>query len=99
MLWSRAELGSARLAQIMAGAIDIVYKITKIIKESPKCEVIFNKFKDVSAGSPGFHILCPTRWTVRGETLTPISDNYVALQKTWDSTKDATKDTEMKAQI
>ena len=71
----------------MAGTIDIVYEITKIIKKHPKREVIFNKFKDVSAGSPGFRILCPTRWTVRAETLTPISDNNVALQKTWDSAK------------
>ena len=62
----------------MAVTLDIVYEITKIIKKSPKRKVIFNKFKDVSAGSPGICILCPTRWMVRAEALTSIADNYVA---------------------
>ena len=83
----------------MAGTLDIVYEITKIINKSPKREVIFNKFKGVSAGSPGIRILCPTRWTVRAEALTSIADNYAALQKTWDSALDVTKDAEMRARI
>ena len=44
----------------MAGTLDIVYEISKLIKKSPKSEVIFNKFKDVSAGSTGIRILCPS---------------------------------------
>ena len=73
-----------------------MHEITKLIKKSP----IFQKFKDdVAAGSPGTRILCPTRWTVRTEALASIADNYTALMQTWDAAKDATRDTEMKAQI
>ena len=54
---------------------------------------------DLRAGSPGIRTLCPTRWTVRVGALTSISENYQALQSTWEAAKQATKDTEMRARI
>ncbi len=53
-------------SKIMRDALDTVYEITKLIKKSPKRdEVIFKKIQDdVKVGSPGIHMLCPTRWTV-----------------------------------
>ena len=54
---------------------------------------------DVTTGSPGIRILCPTRWTVRAEALSSISENYEALQLTWDEAMEATRDTEMRARI
>lgn len=53
--------------------------------------------EEIQAGSPGIHTLCPTRWTVQAEALASISENYQALQATWDAAKQATKDTEMRA--
>jgi hypothetical protein len=86
--------------KIMENALDTVHEITKLIKKSPKRDSIFKKFKDdVTVGSPGLRILCPTRWTVRAEALTSISENYNALQLTWDAAKDATRDTEMRSRI
>ncbi|XP_062503892.1 zinc finger MYM-type protein 1-like [Corticium candelabrum] len=86
--------------KVMRSALETVHEITKLIKKSPKRESIFKKFKDVvTAGSPGLRILCPTRWTVRAEALTSISENYTTLQMTWDVAKEATKDTEMRARI
>ena len=86
--------------KVMEDTLDTVYEITKLIKKSPKREVIFQKIKDeVASGSPGVRILCPTRWTVRAEALTSIAENYQALQLTWDAAKEATKDTEMRARI
>ena len=80
--------------------LDTVYEITKLIKKSPKRETIFKKVKeDVTTGSPGIRILCPTRWTVRAEALSSISENYEALQLTWDEAMEATRDTEMRARI
>ena len=79
---------------------DTVYEITKLIKKSPKREVIFQRIKDKAAsGSPGVRILCPTRRTVQAEALRSIAENYQALQLTWDAAKEAMKDTEMSAQI
>ena len=86
--------------KVMRSALETVHEITKLIKKSPKRESIFKKFKNVvTAGSPGLRILCPTRWTVRAEALTSISENYTTLQMTWDVAKEATKDTEMRARI
>ena len=89
-----------RGVKIMVDTLDIVYEITKLIKKSPKREAIFKKIKeDVTTGSPGIRILCPTQWTVRAEALSSISENYEALQLTWDEAMEATRDTEMRARI
>ena len=86
--------------KIMEETLDTVYEITKLIKKSPKRDVLFQKFKDdVTPGSPGIRVLCPTRWTVRAEALASISENYQALQLTWDAAKESTRDTEMKTRI
>ena len=95
-----ATQDALRGVKIMGDTLDTVYEITKLIKKSPKREAIFKKLKeDVTTGSPGIRILCPTRWTVRAEALSSISENYEALQLTWDEAIEATRDTEMRARI
>ena len=75
-------------------------EMTKLIKKSPKREVIFKKFKnEVSLASPGIRLLCPTRWTVRAAALSSISDNYVILRNTWYEAKDQSRESEMRARI
>jgi len=34
--------------------------------------------------SPGIRVLCPTRWTVRADSLASITKNYTVLQSTWE---------------
>lgn len=86
--------------RVMEDTLDTTYEITKLIKKSPKREVLFKKFKnEVTAESPGIRTLCPTRWTVRADALASISENYQALLLTWDEAKLATRDTEMRARI
>lgn len=95
-----AAQDSIKQIRIMEDTLDTTYEITKLIKKSPKREAIFQKIADeIQAGSPGIRVLCPTRWTVRAEAFTSISENYTALQSTWYAAKQATKDTEMKARI
>ena len=95
-----ATQDALRGVKIMGDTLDTVYGITKLIKKSPKREALFKKVKDdVTMGSPGIRILCPTRWTVRAEALSSISENYEALQLTWDEAMEATRDTEMRARI
>ena len=80
---------------IMQDVLDTVYEIAKLIKKSPKRD---KKYKDdIGVGSLGIRMLCPTRWTVRAETLASIAENYQALQLTWDTASDAVRDTEMRA--
>ena len=87
---------------ILKDTIITVYEITKLIKKSPKREAIFDKFQaqvNNEAAAPGIRMLCPTRWTVRAETLNSILENYTALQLEWDESKKATHDSEMNARI
>ena len=45
------------------------------------------------------HIFCPTRWTVRGETLDSIINNYEQLMSLWEWSLQKLTNTEMKARI
>ena len=58
----------------------------KIIKIFPKQDVIFKKVKTDFGGDimQGIRVLRPTQWTVREESVLPISESYEALQSTWE---------------
>ena len=61
-----AAQDSVKHLTIMEDTLDTTYEITKLIKKSPKREVLFRKLKDeIKPGSPGVLTLCPTRWTVK----------------------------------
>ena len=73
--------------------LDTTFEITKLIKKWPKF------LDEIKAGSPGIRMLCPTRWTMRAETLESISENYRALQLTWDAAKEVANNSELRARI
>lgn len=86
------------------GALETAYEITKLIKYSPRREGIFEQLKCAHEVETGFHsagirLLCPTRWTVRANTLESIIVNYEVLLDTWDEALDVCRDTEIKARI
>ena len=86
--------------KIMKNALDIVFEVSKLIKYSPKKNVKFEKLKqNLEPDTPGFRVLCPTRWTVRANSLKSVIDNYKVLQELWDSSQDETSDTSIKARI
>ena len=73
----------------MKDALETTHEITKLIKFSPKRETIFRSFKqendlESNSSSIGIRVLCPTRWTVRADSLSSILENYSALIHTWD---------------
>ena len=85
-------------------ALETTHEITKLIKHSPRREGIFKNIKSASDAigdnhSPGVRVLCPTRWTVRADSLASIICNYAALQHTWEEAVDVARDTETKARI
>ena len=49
--------------------------------------------------TPGIRVLCPTRWTVRADSMKSIVDNYNVLNELWAESLEHVKDTEMKARI
>ena len=54
---------------------------------------------DIALDSPGIRLLCPTRWTVRAEAFTSISENNEALMEKWAEAKQINNDSEMRARI
>ena len=83
----------------MKDALDITHENSKLIKKSRR-DGIFQKLKqDLIPDSPGVRVLCPTRWTVRAESLKSVLDNYKALQATWTMAVEVVKETEMKCRI
>ena len=61
--------------KILRDVLDTVFEITKLLKFSR--DALFDKLKqEIAPGTPGFRILCPTRWTVQAVSLKSVLDNY-----------------------
>ena len=85
---------------VMKDALDITFEVSKSVKFSPKRSGTFDKLKEeLATDSPGFRVLCPTRWTVRAASLKSVIDNYQVLQELWSVSKKQTTDTSIKARI
>ena len=84
----------------MKDCFEIASEITKLIKDYPKKETLLKEIREESANShKGIHTFCPTRWTVRGETLASLINNHKELMKLWEKTLETSLNTEMKARI
>ena len=99
-----ATCDAVKQSKAIRSALETTHEITKLIKFSPRREGIFKEIKSVNdvatdSHSPGVGILCPTRWTVRAESLASIISNYAALQSTWEEAVEVARDTETKARI
>ena len=84
--------------QLTRDVMDVTHEISKLVKFSPKRNPTFNKLKEeLSPDTPGFRVLCPTRWTVRAKTLQSVQDNNSMLQELWDSVLDGNIDPDIRA--
>ena len=60
--------------------------------------VTFENLKqNLAPDTPGFHVLYPTRWTVRACSLKSVMDNYKVLEELWKSSPDEISYTSIKA--
>ena len=96
-----AASDTLKQCKLMKDALDMTYEITKLIKYSPRREGIFQTLKETlpTGSTPGIRVLCPTRWTVRADSLLSITSNYGVLQSTWEEALLVAKDSETKARI
>ncbi len=84
----------------MKRVLDIAHEITKLVKYSPRRESLFRDIKDeLSPSSPGIRVMCPTRWTVKADTLQSIVSNYSTLQELWDQAVEIVHDSDTTARI
>ena len=99
-----AASDAVRQTKLMRDSLETAHEITKLIKFSPWREAVFQELKErnemlTECHSPGVRVLCPTRWTVRADSLASIVDNYNVLQSTWEEVVEIARDTETKARI
>jgi hypothetical protein len=74
-------------SKICRSALESAFEITKLIKFSPKRSAALDRIKAESSNEdagPGVRTFCPTRWTVRGEAITSILENYNFLKQLWE---------------
>ena len=85
---------------VLRKALDITFEMSKLIKHSPKRDALFTKLKEeLQPELPGMRVLCPTRWTVRADSLKSVLDNYVVLQELWEEAEKTTKDSDITARV
>ena len=84
----------------MIEALDNCQEISNLLKYSPKRDTLFHKIKaEIAPESIGFRILCPTPWTVRGNCLQSIYENYEVLRTLWDECLQTVIQPDSKARI
>ena len=84
----------------MKDCLDTCFELVKLIKFSPKREAMLREMKEeIGSDVPGVRTLCPTRWTVRADSLASIVANYDNIQLLWETAVRATSNTEIKARI
>ena len=84
----------------MKDATDFTKEITKLIKRSPKRNLLIKQIKDkLCSDSPGIRVICPTWWTVNAEAFESIIENYDVLEQVWVESLDIISDSELRARI
>ena len=79
---------------------EMAREITKLVKDSPQRNMKLEEIRKTTVNEcKSIHAFCPTRWTVRGEALSAISNNHDELMELWDWSLNVLTDTEMKARI
>ena len=98
---SLAASDMIKQVKLLKDSLGVTHEITKLIKYSPRREGIFQRLKEnlPSYSKTGITVLCPTRWTVRADSLARIIDNYVVLLSTWQESLENFHDTAMKPRI
>ena len=91
-------------SKVMKSSLEVTHEITKLIKLSPRRDNIFRELKASSdlkneINPLSIRLLCPTRWTVRANSLLSILKNYSTLLSTWEVALEVARDTESKARI
>lgn len=75
-------------SKVCSDALDTAFEISKLIKFSPKRNASFDRIKvratEDSGSNVGIKTLCPTRWTVHGNSIGSMLENYSILNQLWE---------------
>ena len=77
-------------SKVCRDALDTAYEISKLLRFSPKWHAAFDRIRieniaeDTGFRTAGIWAMCPTNWTVRGDAIESIIENYDTLNQLWD---------------
>ena len=91
-------------SKVCCDALETAFEISKLVKFSPKRNAAFDRIKadmteEESHIRVGIRSFCPTRWTVRGDSVASILDNYNVLHQLWEECLDTTLVPEVKCRM
>ena len=95
-----AVTDAIKSVKCISDPLETVRETAKLVKKSPQRNTKLYKIRaETQNESRGVHAFCPTRWTVRGESLDAVLNNHLELMELWEWSLEICKDTEMKARI
>ena len=84
--------------KILHDTLDTTSEILKLLKFSPKRDMMFEKLKkELAPETIGFRTLFPSRWTVKANSLKSVLDNFKPLTQLWDDCLETNLKTQMRA--
>lgn len=90
-------------SKVCCDALDTAFEISKLIKFSPKRNAAFDRIKSESGedlvSGVGIRSFCRTRWTVRGDSVGSILENFNILIELWDECLDTKLEPDVKGRI
>ena len=67
-----------KLIKLLRDTLDICFKISKLLKYSPKRDDVFELlWLELAPSNPGFRTLCLTQWTVHATGVNSIYHNFI----------------------
>ena len=92
--------------KVCRDALDVAFEVSKLIRFSPKRSAALH---DIKVSNPmedegpmptnNIRSFCPTRWTVRGDAIASILNNFEALKQLWLECLDSRLDPDVKGRI
>ena len=84
----------------MKNTLDTTKEICDLVNKSPNRNTKLDGIRDKSGITyKSIHSMCPTRWTIKGDTLSAVCNNHNELMDLWTCSINKLKDTEMKARV
>ena len=88
------------IVDMLKMTFEMTREICKLVEESPQRNNMLDEIRKTTKNqAKSVHSFCPIKWTVRGETLDSITNNYEQLMSLWEWSLQKLTNTEMKARI
>ena len=80
-----AVADAIKSVKCISDSLETVREIAKLVKKSPQRSTKLDKIRaETQNESRGVHAFSPARWTVRGESLEAVLNNYMELMELWE---------------